>query len=155
MNCRLLSASLAILAIVASCSPAKSATNFKNNFSEYEIVSKQQIKWEEIFLQEENNYIVFFYSETCSYCHHMLNEIVSFANNEILPTYFLNTSENEVTFSNNQEPVIRVDSIEELSIKGTPTIIEIDEGLVTANIAGLDECLTYINDKRMETNIIL
>ena len=154
MTCRLLTVSLTTLAIVVACSPAKSTANDKNTFSEYEIVNKQQITWEEIFFKNDN-YVVFFYNETCAYCHEMLNEIIDFASENVIPTYFLDTNQNDVVFRKDVKPILYVTSIDDFFIVGTPTILEIKDGVVVANIPGLDECLTYMNGKRMNTNIIL
>ena len=45
--------------------------------------------------------------------------------------------------------------INDLSIKGTPSIIEVNEQMVVANVPGIDQCLTYLNEKRIETKYIL
>lgn len=154
MTCRLPNVSLTILAIVVACSPAKSPTNDKNTFSEYEIVNKQQLRWEDIF-SHEGRYIVFFYSEACLYCHEMLENIIDFAQSEIITTFFLDTVNNDATFSKAGEPPLGLISIDDFYITGTPSIIEISEGMILAHLVGLDQCLSYLNDKRLETNIIL
>ena len=154
MTCRLPIVSLTTLAIVVACSPAKSPTNDKNTFSEYEIVNKQQLTWESIF-SLDGNYLVFFYSETCSYCHEMMENIISFAESGIIPTFFLDTNQNDVSFNKIGEPPTGYVPIEEFFIIGTPSLIEIEEGIITAHLVGLDDCLTYLNDKRIESNIIL
>lgn len=154
MTCRLPIVSLTTLAIVVACSPAKSPTNDKNTFSEHEIVNQQQITWENIF-SCEGNYLVFFYSETCSYCHEMMENIIDFAKAGYLPTYFLDTTQNNVAFNKIGELPMGNVAVEEFFIIGTPTLIEIDDGGITAHIVGLDDCLTYLNDKRIESNIIL
>ena len=146
MTYRLLIASLATLAIVASCSPAKDATIIKNTYSEQEIVKEQQIPWLDILEQKEDNYIVFVYSEKCAHCHDMIDEIVAFANDEILTTYFVDTLQNDVPIKINN--AVGMSSIEEVSIVGTPTLIEIDRGIVTSNIPGIDDCLSFLNEKR-------
>lgn len=147
MTYRLLIASLATLAIVASCSPAKDATINKNTYSEQEIVIQHQIPWLDLFNQIEENYLVFVYSEKCGHCHDMIDEIVAFANDDILPTYFVDTLQNKVPITINNE--IGMTTIEEVSIAGTPTIIEILNNTVVSNIPGVDDCLSFLNEKRM------
>ena len=148
MTYRLLIASLATLAIVASCSPARDATNSKNTFQEQEIVINHLIKWEELLKQKEENYIVFVYSEKCGHCHDMMDEIITFAQDGILATYFVNTLDNSVPLS--REVEVGINKIEDLSIVGTPTIIEVDKAVVTSNLAGIDDCLLFLNEKRMK-----
>ena len=147
MTSRLLFVSLTSLAIVASCSPVSDATISKSIKAKQEILNAYQIPWLELLNQRENNYLVFVYSETCGYCHDMLDEIIDFALSDILPTYFINTQNNEVPISS--EYVTNISDINALSIRGTPTVIEVKEGVVISNSAGLDECLNYLANKRM------
>ena len=147
MTSRLLFVSLTSLAIVASCSPVSDAAISKSIKAKQEILNTYQIPWLELLNQRENNYLVFVYSETCGYCHDMLDEIIDFALSDILPTYFINTQNNEVPISS--EYVTNISDINALSIRGTPTVIEVKEGVVISNNAGLDECLNYLANKRM------
>ena len=153
MTYRFLIISLASLAIVASCSPAKEATNNKKTYSEQEIVKNHEISWLNLLNQKENNYIVFVYSEKCGHCHDMIDEIVDFASDDILPTYFVDTLKNEIAIST--ESNIGKNHIDEVKIQGTPSIIEVENARVIADVAGIDNCLTYLNTKRMEIKYIL
>lgn len=147
MTSRLLFVSLTSLAIVASCSPIRETTNNKNVIEQEEIIKNQSISWFDALNQKENNYIVFVYSETCGYCHDMMDEIIDFAKSEILVTYFINSQIYKVPISN--EIKENIADINQLSILGTPTIIEIDNKIVVNNIAGIDKCLNFLIDKRM------
>lgn len=147
MTLRLLFVSLTPLAIVVSCSPTRDITNTKSAIEQQEIVIKQQIPWLEALNQKENHYIIFVYSPTCGYCHDMIDEIVDFAKSEILPTYFINTQNNEVPIY--QEINENIASIDELGILGTPSILEIENKVAIRNIAGIDKCLSFLIDKRM------
>ena len=147
MTSRLLFVSLTSLAIVASCSPIRETTNNKNVIEQEEIIKNQSISWFDALNQKENNYIIFVYSETCGYCHDMMDEIIDFAKSEILVTYFINSQIYKVPISN--EIKENIADINQLSILGTPTIIEIDNKIVVNNIAGIDKCLNFLIDKRM------
>lgn len=147
MTLRLLFVSLTSLAIVVSCSPTRDITNTKSAIEQQEIVIKQQIPWLEALNQKENHYIIFVYSPMCGYCHDMMDEIIDFAKSEILPTYFINTQNNEVPIY--QEINKNIASIEELGILGTPSILEIENKVAIRNIAGIDKCLSFLIDKRM------
>ena len=147
MTSRLLFVSLTSLAIVVSCSPIRETTNNKNIVEQEEIIKNKEIPWLEALNQKENHYIIFVYSETCGHCHDMMDEIIDFAKSGILVTYFINTRKNEVTVS--REIIENTTDITELSILGTPTIIEIESKTVIKNIAGIDKCLTFLIDKRM------
>ena len=147
MTSRLLFVSLTSLAIVVSCSPSRETTNNKNVIEQEEIIKNQSISWFDALNQKENNYIIFVYSETCGYCHDMMDEIIDFAKSEILVTYFINSQIYKVPISN--EIKENIADINQLSILGTPTILEIDNKIVVNNIAGIDKCLNFLIDKRM------
>ena len=76
-----------------------------------------------------------------------MDEIIDFAKSEILVTYFINSQIYKVPISN--EIKENIADINQLSILGTPTIIEIDNKIVVNNIAGIDKCLNFLIDKRM------
>ena len=153
MTYRLLSVALTSLAIVVSCSPAEETMNTKNSFSEYEIVNNKQIPWSDVLSQKEKNYIVFIYTEKCGYCHDMMSEIIAFAEDDIMPTYFVDALLYDIPISADYEAGMT--KYADISIAGTPTILEIYDATLIANIPGIDWCLSFLNEKRKETNIIL
>ena len=151
MNHKLRILPLLLVATFASCAPAKSEQMSKNAFDEYEIVHTQQIKWSSVLSQIETNYLIFFYSETCPHCHEIMEDVIEFATAEILKTYFLDIkqSETKIPIKNEIDDTIGMTSIDELFIAGTPTIIEVEEGMVKTNVPGKDECLTLLNELRL------
>ena len=142
--------SLLSIPLIASCTPTEESAPQYKTFKEFQVVVDNSIKWPEILNQEEKSYIIFLYSETCAYCHEMQEEVVDFAITCPLKTYFLNTSENTVPIK--EDKVINIKNYEEASITGTPTILEVKEATITDNIAGIDDCLTYLNAQRMKQN---
>ena len=142
--------SLLSIGLITACSHSENTSESFKAYKEFEIVENNSITWPEILNQQEKSYIIFFYSETCAYCHEMQKEVVDFAITCPLKTYFLNTSENTVPIK--EEKVINVKNYEEASITGSPSILEVKEATITANIAGIDDCLTYLNEQRMKQN---
>lgn len=151
MTYRLRILPLVLVAMFASCAPAKSEQMSKNAFDEYEILNTQQIKWSTVLNQTETNYLVFFYSETCQHCHEIMGDVIAFSLSEIMKTYFLDIkkSEAKVPIKNEIDETIGANVIDELFIAGTPTIIEVEDGTVKANVPGKDECLTFLNEQRL------
>lgn len=141
--------SLLSIGLITACSHSENTSESFKAYKEFEIVANNSITWPEILNQEEKEYIIFFYSETCAYCHEMQKEVVDFAITCPLKTYFLNTSE---TVPIKEEKVINVKNYEEASITGSPSILEVKEATITANIAGIDDCLTYLNEQRLKQN---
>ena len=151
MNHRLRILPLLLTAMFASCTPATSEQMSKNAFNEHEIVIIQQIKWSTVLSQKESHYLVFFYSETCAHCHEIMGDVIAFSTAEIVKTYFLDIkqSETKIPIKNEIDETIGATSIDDLFIVGTPTIIEVEEGMVKANVPGKDECLSFLNEQRL------
>ena len=151
MTYRLRILPLVLVAMFTSCAPAKSEQMSKNAFEEYEIVNTQQIKWSSVLSQIETNYLVFFYSETCHYCHEIMRDVIAFSTSNIVKTYFLDIkkSETKVPIKNEIDETIGATSINDVFIAGTPSIIEVEDGMVKANIPGKDECLSFLNELRL------
>ena len=142
--------SLLSISLITSCTPTEESAPQYKAFKEFQVVVDNSIKWPDILNQEENKYIIFFYSETCAYCHEMQSEVVDFAITCPLKTYFLDTSETQIPID--PEKKIGVTNYEEASITGTPTILEVENATIIGNIAGIDDCLTYLNAQRLKQN---
>ena len=151
MNYKLRILPFALTVLFASCSPAKSEQMSKNTFSEYNVTNIQKIDWPTCLSQKEDHYLVFFYSETCTHCHEIMGDVLSFAESNILKTYFLDVkaSDTKIPISNNIDLTIGVDRIDDLFIAGTPSIIEVENWTIKANVAGTDNCLTFLNEQRL------
>ena len=142
--------SLLSVALITSCTPTEESAPQSKAFKEFQVVVDNSIKWPDILNQEENKYIIFFYSETCAYCHEMQEEVIDFATTCPLKTYFLDALENDVPIDSDKK--IGVSNYEEASINGTPSILEVENATITANISGIDDCLTYLNEQRLKQN---
>ena len=151
MNLRLRILPVLLTAMFASCSPAASEQMSKNAFSTYEIVQNNQIIWSEIFKQKQDHYLIFFYSETCGHCHQIMGDMIAFSEAEIVDTYYLNTQNQDIKIPINPatELTIGMNTVDELFIAGTPTIVEIKNHIVSNNIPGKDQCLTFLNSLRL------
>ena len=143
-------ASLLSITLITSCSSNEDSAPSYKSFNEYQVVVDNSIKWPEILNQEEKSYIIFLYSETCAYCHEMQEEVVDFAITCPLKTYFLNVGENAVPIDSDKK--IGITNYEEASINGTPSILEVENATITANISGIDDCLTYLSEQRLKQN---
>ena len=142
--------SLLSIALTTSCTPSEESVPQYKTFKQFQVVVDNSIEWKNILNQEENKYIIFFYSETCAYCHEIQEEVIDFAITCPLKTYFLDTMENDVPIDSDKK--IGVSNYEEASINGTPSILEVENATITANISGIDDCLTYVNLLGMKQN---
>ena len=152
MNLRWHICPLVLVAVFTSCSSAESESLSKNASKEYgTIIKNLEIKWDDCLSQEEGDYLVFVYAETCTHCHEIMGDVILFIKENIMKTYFVNKSDsaNKISICPIDEVVVGIDEIDKLAIAGTPTIFEIEEGKTTANIFGSDACLTFLNEQRL------
>ena len=148
-----------ITALIASCSPGKSESTSKNAIHEYEIVEKQSIDLVDCLSQEEDKYLVFVHSKTCLHCQEIIEDVISFASSNTMKTYFLDISKqgNKIPLCSAGEIEQGINRVEDIKIAGTPTLLEVEEGIITFNIAGKDSCLSFLNEqtvKAKDKNII-
>ena len=154
MKLRLLVCSFISLVLLASCTPNEEDNSSLQSNSNNEIPTLLQINWVDTFKQEEDDYLVFFHSDTCSHCQEIMGDVIAFANSNIKKTYFANieSPEGKMPIAKGSEPLLGIDNISDFYIPGTPTLIEIKEGVVTANNPGKDKCLTFLNQERLNKN---
>ena len=110
---------------------------------DYAEVADKEIKWDQLFLIEESQYLVYFYSPSCSHCREIKNQIIDYAlDNDNF--YFIKYSD-EVVVSPEIKSTIGATSIDDVSILGTPSLIEILDGVLIYNLAGTKEILNFLN----------
>ena len=150
INMKLHTLPLLLVAVFTSCSSKGSESSSKNAIQEYEIVNKQEIYLDDCLSQIEEKYLVFFHSETCTHCQEIIEDVIAFANSNIIKTYFLNVSkkENKISRCSQDEIEIGIDNVENLKIVGTPTIVEVEKGVTTVNVAGKNACLSFLNEQK-------
>lgn len=125
-----------------SCSPKNEKVD--RDYSDYENIT---ISWENVFFAAKSQYFVYIFSETCGHCIAIKDDILTFADEEEFPIYLVQFSEDiPVTYS--VEDTIGATNIENLSILGTPTLIEIDEGVVVKNVAGAGRIIPLLYSKK-------
>ena len=150
INMKLHTLSLLWVVVFTSCSTGKSESSSKNAIQEYGIVSKQDINLADCLSQIEEKYLIFFYSETCGHCKEIIEDVTLFAESNIIKTYFINISKsgNKIERCSHDEIEVGVDQVEELKIVGTPSIVEVEKGVTTANVVGKDSCLAFLNEQK-------
>ena len=155
MNFRWQFCPLLVVAMIASCTPKESQSSNKNASKEYGIVTDQEILLADCLSQKEENYIIFFHSDKCEHCKQIIEDVTEFASLNILKTYFVNVakSENKIKICQPIDLTIGVTDVNELAIVGTPSIVEVENGMTIANAPGKESCLTFLNEQRAKYKI--
>ena len=102
----------------------------------YSDVKDKEILYSNIFGIEQSSYYVYFYSRTCSHCNDLKPFIIPMIvdRNDI---YLVEASE-QVVILEDVSITIGVSSIENFGILGYPSLVKIEEKVVTKNIAGIN-----------------
>ena len=155
MKFKLLFIPLFLAVVITSCSPRKGESMSVDSSEEYVIEDEQEIFLDDCLSQKEERYVVFFHSDTCKQCQEIKGDVIAFAYENITKTYFLNIAKpgNKPTICPIDEVRVGADKVEDIAIAGTPTIIEVENGIVIANVPGKDACLTFMNEQRKNANL--
>ena len=101
------------------------------------------ISWENIFKQQENDYLVYFYSERCGHCNQIKQDIINFYLEGSYSLYFV-CSDMEVVLGPKKD-LKGIDNIDDFYIFGTPFLIRILSYSVESYYAGSVEVKGYIS----------
>ena len=137
--------SLLFVAIPLSCSSAGSSS-VQSTSNIYDIIDRQSISLADCLSQPENHYVVYFYSDTCASCQRIKESVVTFANSSVVKTYFLDTQkpENNIQKCSIDELIVGVNNVSDLYIAGTPTLLEVKDGVTVSNVGGEINCLDLL-----------
>lgn len=126
------------LALVA-CGQNASSKVINYDYSDVE----SHIDWYDSFKQEENNYLVYYYSPTCSHCNSIKQEIISYYLSEVEVLYFVNTQLNS-KFGPTKD-LTGICDINSFHIFGTPFLIRVKDYKVADYYPGMSKILDYLN----------
>ena len=132
-----------LFAIVSCNYKSKTIENSENTSHDYGEISSHEIMWKDLFSIGIPQYFVYFYSPTCSHCNEIKQTIIEYALSDER-MYFVKYSD-EITISPFVGDTIGATTIEEVSIMGTPSLIEITDGVLTKNIAGTNAILKFLD----------
>lgn len=128
--------------LLMSCATSKNESNervvtYTSDFvsHSYEEIKDKEILYSNIFGIDSNSYYVYFYSSTCSHCANLKEFIISTALDRG-DIYFVKASD-EINFLKSVEETIGLSSVEGFGILGYPSLIKIEEHIITKNIAGV------------------
>lgn len=102
----------------------------------YSDVKDKELLYSNIFGIEQSSYYVYFYSRTCSHCSDLKSFIIPKIK-ERSDIYLVEAS-GQVAILEDVSITIGVSSIENFGILGYPSLVKIEEKVVTKNIAGIN-----------------
>lgn len=124
--------------LLCSCNEQKEET-----IHNYHEIKNSLIEWKTIFDQDEDDYLVYFYSELCGHCTSIKQDIIYFYLNNVYTMYFVCSDYEKIIGP--AKDLIGIGSIDDFYIFGTPFMIEIKEHSVSGYYAGANEILESIS----------
>jgi hypothetical protein len=91
----------------------------------------------EVSTQSENNYLVYYYSESCSHCSLIKSDVLEYADTGSTPIYFW-----EASLGDGHDYLT---DLYGASITGTPTLVVVQYGVPIEFIVGSLDIPTYLN----------
>ena len=120
--------------ILSSCS-------LKENLDYCNIDGIRFISWIDVFSHTESGYFYFF-SRNCTSCNKIKGEVLSFLIEQ--RDYFLIEKDKDFKFTNDISSIYGVNNISEFAILGYPTLVFLENYVVTYIFSGVNEIRNHI-----------
>ena len=130
------------ITFLGSCS--NQASVIKHNYHE---IRDHLISWSDVFIQNEDDYIVYFYSERCGHCNDIKQDVISFYLEDIFPMYFVCTDIEAIIGPSND--LLGIDNINDFYIFGTPFLSRLISHKVDSYFVGSEEvkeCISILKN---------
>ena len=126
------------LLILCSCSKQQEII-----FHNYDEIRNSQISWENIFINEDDDFFVYFYAEKCGYCNEIKQSVLNFYLKNLVTWYFVNC-DYEIRIGPTKD-LTGIDNSDDFYIFGTPFLIRLQYQVVTDYYVGSQQILDYIS----------
>lgn len=131
-----------IFLYLSSCANSSSVGGLPHISYSYDDVIDYYASWENVFSIDMPNYNIYIYSIHCAHCANLKDHIIPYAL-EHKNIFFIEYTK-DIPIGSNADSTIGITSIDNLFIKGTPSLINITESVVTANLAGQHDIMYYL-----------
>ena len=132
-----------LLMFTAGCAKQTNNDVSVSTYHDYDEFEDNTIEWLDL-LNQEGRYYAYIYSPRCGHCNDIKQDVLGYALNRN-DFYFVEYS-SDIPIANNIEDTIGKDDIGVVFIKGTPTLIEVENHVVINNIAGSNSILDTLTN---------
>ena len=105
----------------------------RNDYS-YDDVVEKKIGWNEVLSKDKPSYFIYVYFPTCGHCKEIRQDVICFSLSR--DDFFFCEYSKEIPVITYVEDTIGKNKIEEIGIVGTPTLLGVEDGVLTMNIVG-------------------
>ena len=109
---------------------------------DYDLI-ETKINWNDVFLQEEDEYKVYFFSRTCYHCNQIKQDFLKYYFSYVEKVYVVEA--NEDTVYGNMSDLVGIDSIDDFYIFGTPFLINVKNWSINYYYFGSNAIKEYIS----------
>ena len=112
---------------------------------DYSEIENRIIKWPKILSQEDKFYYGYIFSKTCGHCQEIKDKVIDYAirKNNI---YFVEF-DNSIPIVGEINSTINATYYEDIGILGTPTLLQIFDHTLIANVAGSKNILSLLENQ--------
>jgi thioredoxin-related protein len=96
------------------------------------------ILWENLFDKEDERYFVYVFAYDCYYCNETKRKVVCFYNYSEYPVYFCEYVK-QIPIGHNVDKTLGANEVKDVFIRGTPSLLFINNGQIGFNVAGKAE----------------
>ncbi len=132
------------LLCLAGCSSNTSTQISVKRYHDYDEIIDRTILWMELLNQEEDFYYSYVYSPRCGHCNDIKQDVIEFALNH--ESFYFIEFTSDILITDNPSTTIGETDIEKVAIVGTPTLFEIYNKQIKANIAGSKNILATLTN---------
>ena len=129
--------------ILVGCN--KKSTSSTKDF-DYSDVLDLTIEWSHVLNVKSGKYYAYIYSETCSHCKEIKQDIISYALDNYGTLYFVRYVD-KIPIIDSGVPLLEKSNIEELGIVGTPSLFLIENHIVKGYYAGSKEIVKTLTNE--------
>ena len=102
------------------------------------------IEWNDLFNKDSDDYYIYVFSYDCYYCNQLKRKMICFYDQSRFPVYFCEYKKDS-PINHNTEITVGESDINNVFIRGTPTLIYVKEKKIAFNVAGKAEVSEMIN----------
>lgn len=135
---------LLFVPLLISCqSEQKTLIHEDSELLDYEDFMDIKLEWKNLFSPAKSQYFVYIYSVSCGHCERIKEEVLNYIYDD-RESYYLMECCDEIPLSVTTDETFGKTTIDEVSILGTPTLLQITEGYLSLNIAGEKMILDFL-----------
>ena len=133
---------LFLLITLTSCQETSPLNFCDTKDHDYDEIAERIITWEAIFSIQKADYYCYIFSTRCSHCNNIKSLVISTAldNDNFFFVLFIS----DIPISSDVSNTIGATSYIDVTVLGTPTLLRIENGMLTMNIAGENQITQYL-----------